>query len=89
MPDHGDRSSDAVLPVTIIIFPGASLMDIPSLAVGMTLIRCPGCGASLVIAGTTLPSQLDFVHGSLDCPILARIETALALLENARAVETN
>jgi hypothetical protein len=82
-----DGSSDTV-PVTIVIFPGASLMEIRSLAVGITLVRCPGCDATLLVA-QTVPSHLAFVHEDPDCPILARIKAALAQVRTALAVEAN
>lgn len=92
MPDRPDRSSDGGAPLTIVILPGASLLDIQPLADGMTLVRCPGCGATRVFtarpAGAAI-SHVAFVHEEDDCPVLVRIEAALAELRAARAAETN
>ncbi len=92
MPDRPDRSSDADAPLTVLIFPGASLMDTRALAAGLVVIRCPACGASEVFAGdaTGVIMPVTFVHEDDDCPIFLRIEAALAKLWAAlAAAETN
>lgn len=92
MPDRPDRFSDADAPLTVLIFPGASLMDIRPLAAGLVVIRCPACGASAVFAAnaTGMMVPATFVHEDDDCPIFLRIEAALAKLWAAlAAAETN
>jgi hypothetical protein len=91
MPDRPARASDTDAPVTIVILPGASLLDIRWLADGTTLVRCPGCGATLVytVQSAGAVSHMAFVHEEDDCPVLARIEAALALLRAVQAAETN
>ena len=78
-------------PVTLILFPGASLMEIRSLAVGVTSVRCPGCGAIMVLTSKRArsPSHLAFIHEDPDCPILARIEATLAGIWAVQAAATN
>ena len=90
MPDRPGRSSDAA-PLTIVILPGASLLDIQPLAPDMTLVRCPACGATKVFRARSAGavSHVAFVHADDECPVLARIESALAVLRAARAAETN
>ncbi len=87
MPDR----SDANAPLTIVLVPGASLMDIRQLAVGMVRVRCPGCGATMVMTARSAgaASQLTFVHEDAECPVLVRIEAALARLRAARAAGMN
>lgn len=88
MPNRPDRSSAA--PPTIVMWPGLSLMDVRVLPAGL-VIRCPGCGASqLVTTGATGPVvPAAFVHERDDCPVLLRIEAALARLQVALAAEQN
>jgi hypothetical protein len=66
---------------TVILLPGASLMAIQPLAPGMTLVRCPGCGAMKVF--TSGPAgeitHVAFIHDDDACPILLRIWEALRL----------
>ncbi len=83
-----DRPADAAVPpVTVILLPGASLVDIHRLAAGLVLIRCPSCRAAQIVS-TTTPTT-SFVHADDDCPILRRIEAALVRLWAALAAETN
>lgn len=58
--------------------PGASLMDIRQLTDNLTLVHCPGCGACHLL--TPRPADVTFVHEGDACPVLARIEAALAKL---------
>jgi len=84
------RSSDADLPVTIVYFPGASLLDFQWLADGMALVRCPGCGATMILTPRSGgASHAAFVHEDQDCPVLARIEAASARMREAWATEAN
>lgn len=83
-----DRPTDADAPLTIVIFPGASLLDIRPLTDGMALVRCPGCGATMVLAAGS-DAHGEFVHEDDECPVLVRIEAALAWLGAAQAAETN
>ena len=69
------------LPLTILIFPGASLMEFHWLSIGLVVVRCPGCGASQMFSTMTAP--MDFMHEDDDCPILRRIQAALAMLRHA------
>ena len=82
--------SDPV-PLTVLVLPGVSLMDIQPLAAGLVVVGCPACGASQVFtAGSTgaiVPAV--FVHENENCPILLRIEAALARLRAARSAEQN
>lgn len=91
MPHRSDPSGDAGAPLTIVILPGASLLDIRPLPNGMALVRCPGCGATAVFTARSVGavSHVTFVHEDDECPILARIEAALAGLRASRAAETN
>jgi hypothetical protein len=91
MPDRPNRPSNASAPLTIVIMPGASLLDIRSLAEGVALVRCPGCCATMVLTSRWGggASHMAFVHEDPDCPVLARIEAALAGLRAARNGETN
>lgn len=78
-------------PITVIMLPGVSLMNISYLAGGVTLVECPGCHARCIFIGGSAGqvSQQSFVHENDDCPILARIEAVLAVLRAAQAAETN
>lgn len=53
----------------------------------MLVVRCPSCGASQMFSTATPPET--FVHKNDDCPILVRVEAALATLRAALAAETN
>ena len=75
-------------PPTVVIFPGASLMEIQQLAADTQLVRCPGCGATMVMI-VRPGAYEEFVHADEECPVLVRIEAALARLEAALAAKTN
>jgi hypothetical protein len=60
----------------IWLIPGASIMKITWLSAGSAILRCPACGASQVFSTASPPPT--FVHEDDDCPILRRIEAALA-----------
>ncbi|PYR51781.1 MAG: hypothetical protein DMF89_04680 [Acidobacteria bacterium] len=83
MPDRpGRRTGSATAPFTIVIFPGASLMNIQPLTDGVTLVGCPGCGAvQIFVVGQ--PPFTAFVHEDDTCPILRRIQAAMAWLQAA------
>lgn len=66
-------------PVVIYLFPGLSIMERHWLSAGMLFVRCPGCGASLLYSTADPPTT--FVHEDDDCPILRRIEGAIAMFE--------
>lgn len=84
MPDRLGSSSDAGAPLTVVVFPGLSLMDIEHLAVGIALVRCPGCGATMVLTTDSAQtgSHRTFVHEADDCPVLVRIENVLAAIRD-------
>lgn len=87
-----DRPTDAAAPpLTILVLPGVSLMEIQPLAAGLVVVRCPACGASQVLTtgstGAIVPAT--FVHEDDDYPILLRIQAALARLRAALGAEQN
>ena len=86
-----DRPSGAGASLTVVIFPGASLMDIRLVSDGIALVRCPACGGSQVFAtgptATIVPAV--FLHERDDCPLLLRIESALARQRAALEAEQN
>ncbi|HYT73515.1 MAG TPA: hypothetical protein VEL79_02095 [Vicinamibacterales bacterium] len=73
-------------PVTVIVFPGLSIMQRRWLSAGLLIVRCPGCGASQLFSTATAPAP--FVHEDEDCPILLRIEAAFAMLKAVTAPES-
>lgn len=89
MPDHLGSSSDAGAPLTVVVFPGASLLDIQRLADSILLVRCPGCGATMVLTAESARagSHLTFVHEAEDCPVLVRIETVLVAVRASAGTE--
>lgn len=74
-------------PTTVVLFPGGSLMDIRMLTVDTALIRCPGCGATMVFTARSVgaTSQITFLHEDDECPVLKRIEAVLAAVRAAEA----
>ncbi len=62
-------------------------MQLRWLSAGLLVVRCPSCGASQMFSTATPPET--FVHKNDDCPILVRVEAALATLRAALAAETN
>lgn len=77
--------------VCIVVFPGASLMEIRSIGDGATWFRCPGCGATMIFTATSIAvgANRAFVHDNDDCPIFVRIERALDELRAAQSSATN
>ena len=82
LPRESHDSPSGAVPAatpTVVLLPGASLMDIRPLAESMTLVRCPGCGATRLFtsgpAGVT--AHVAFVHEDDACPIFVRIQAAL------------
>jgi hypothetical protein len=67
------------------MFPGLSIMHHRWLTAGILIVTCPGCGASLVVSIAAPPTT--FMHEEDDCPILRRIEAALAMFEAAVATD--
>jgi hypothetical protein len=57
----------------LLVFPGASLMEITPLDDGGLLVRCPGCGHEQVFRGT---GERGFTHGER-CPVFAKIDRAM------------
>lgn len=86
MPNYPDRSS-ADAPLTVLVFPGLSIMQRRWLSAGLLVVRCPGCGASQIFSTANVPAT--FVHDDDECPILRRIEAALTRLRAAQAAESN
>lgn len=80
MPDR--RANAAEPPLSVWLFPGASLMEFKWLSIGLVIVRCPGCRVSQIVSTTAVPAV--FVHEGEDCPILLRIEAALARLRAAQ-----
>lgn len=78
-PPEARLSSPTRRDPTVLMFPGLSIMEQRWLSPGLLLVRCPGCGASLVYS-TADPATM-FVHEDEDCPILRRIEAAIAMFE--------
>lgn len=74
-----DRPVDAP-PLTVWLFPGASVMTIERLPEGLVTVRCPGCDAVMSFFG---PPPQTFMHESDSCPILRRIQAAVACLQAA------
>lgn len=68
----------------LLVFPGASLMDIEPVAGGVR-VRCPGCDAEQVFAtpGSGQQRCATFEHEA-DCPVHARIRAAVE--QDQRAV---
>lgn len=81
MPDGPNRPADS----TVLLLPGASLMEIRLLALNRLLIRCPGCNAIKVVSTrpAVTASHEVFVHEFDDCHVLVQIEAALAVAESA------
>ncbi|MEQ1897614.1 MAG: hypothetical protein ABL971_09555 [Vicinamibacterales bacterium] len=80
-----DSPRPPAAPSTVLLMPGASLMDIRPLATGGMRVRCPGCGATMVMTARSAAavSQVTFVHEDDACPVLAQIKVALARLDAA------
>ncbi len=76
MPDRGANAEEP--PLSVWLFPGASLMEFNWLSIGLAIVRCPGCGASQIVSAAAVPAT--FGHEDEDCPIRQRIERALARL---------
>ena len=83
-----NRPSNSAL--TIVMFPGLSLMEVQRLAFDTVRYRCPGCGATMTLTSRSAAavSHVTFVHEDDACPVLVRIEAALARMEAALTVET-
>lgn len=62
--------------VTLLVLPGASLMEVTQLADGVR-VRCPGCGNEQEYCGK---GHREFTHG-YKCSVYARIERAIHLYE--------
>lgn len=65
---------------TVLMFPGLSIMERRWLSAGLLMVRCPGCGVSQLFSTASPPST--FVHEDDDCPILRRIEVAIAMFNS-------
>ena len=78
---HSADGSGAAAALTLLVLPGASLMEMRTLGTGITLVRCPGCGATKVF--TAQPAggvtSAAFVHEDDACPVLRRIQAALQM----------
>ncbi len=85
MPDRPAAAAADAPPLTLWLFPGASLMDFTWLSPGLAIVRCPGCGASQRYSITHVPEA--FFHENDECPILKRIEWALALVRKETGVD--
>jgi hypothetical protein len=83
MADFGNATS----PLTVWLFPGASIMKFTWLSDGLAIVRCPGCGASQLFSTAAPPAT--FVHEDDECPILRRIEAALAMFNAMVDAEWN
>ena len=65
--------------LNVVVFPGASLMEIQPVSKGLTRVRCPGCGASqLYTPGPPGVANVAFVHEDDQCPVFLRIKSLLA-----------
>jgi hypothetical protein len=82
MPSRRDRLDYLNSPAAgaVFVFPGLSIMQHKWLSAGTLLVKCPGCGASLMVSSAAPPTT--FVHEDDDCPILRRIEAAIALFNS-------
>jgi predicted RNA-binding Zn-ribbon protein involved in translation (DUF1610 family) len=63
----------------VVLFPGASLMEITPLDDGLR-VRCPGCGNEQVYRGDRVR---DFGHED-GCPVYARIQQAQRVVNRGR-----
>jgi hypothetical protein len=79
----------ATSPLTILMFPGASIMKIERRSHDVLIVTCPGCGASQTFGPGPMQMAPTFLHETDDCPILKRIEAALDRLQMASRAETN
>lgn len=61
--------------MSVVLVPGASLMDITATEAG-AIIRCPGCGGWIEVRVGDDGSR-PMTHED-ECPVLARIEAAIA-----------
>ncbi len=64
-----------------LVLPGSDLMQVRAVAPDLVQVRCPGCGAVHVYSPSTAgpgDAMQTFVHDVEDCPILARVEAAMA-----------
>lgn len=86
VPEGGSTAPD-VSPV-VWLFPGLSLMEVQRLAPDTLRVRCPGCGATMIMTAR-VAAHGEFVHENDDCPVLARIEAAIARLEAVLAAGAN
>jgi hypothetical protein len=57
----------------ILLFPGASLMQLTPVAGGLR-VRCPGCGHTEIVRDNQ--RAVDFRHRDGRCPVLRRLEAA-------------
>jgi hypothetical protein len=79
-PDSPNGASVGGKPSTIVFeFPGLSIMQHQWLSARMVVVTCPSCGASHLYSTATPPTT--FVHEDDACPILRRIEAALAIFQ--------
>lgn len=67
----------------VLMFPGLSIMQRQWLSPGMLIVTCPGCGAAAVVSIAAPPTT--FVHENDACPILRRIEAAIAVFNSMPA----
>ena len=85
----GQNSADgsgAAAALTLLVLPGASLMEVRHLATGITSVRCPGCGATKVFTAPQPAGGVTsaaFVHEDDACPVLKRIQAALQMCATA------
>ena len=66
-------------PPTIVLIPGATLLDITPTSYGVT-VRCPGCEHVQHFTTSTGTRHATFLHED-DCPVHARILHAIATYE--------
>ena len=67
---------------TLLVMPGASLMEITTVTGGFN-VRCPGCGESLHVRHGEARSggSLGLAHED-DCPVYAQIQDAIERYEH-------
>jgi hypothetical protein len=75
------RKSDP--PINVILLPGVSWMNLEYPSHDVSIVTCPGCGASQTYTSESPPRIrfVGFVHQSDDCPIHQRIQTVWGPIE--------
>jgi hypothetical protein len=67
--NRAGRKANADKPITILVFPGLSLMRTIQVNSDTLFVRCPGCGASATHSAAHPPAA--FGHENDRCPVLA------------------